>query len=147
MSCTLKSNLRGSRQRAVVAAIASLSLTLGCGGASSNMAPVKGKITLDGAPLKTGVVSTIPTAGRGAKGGINADGTFELGTNSENDGASVGLHKVAVLAFDKSAGQGAEAERGKPLVPDRYLSPESSGLTIDVKAGEENVVTLELTSP
>jgi hypothetical protein len=143
----MKSSLRRSRQATVAAVIVSLSLTLGCDGTSSNMAPVNGKITLDGAPLKTGVVSTIPLKGRGSKGGINPDGTFELGTDSVNDGASVGLHKVAVLAFDKSAGQGAEAERGKPLVPNRYLSPESSGLTIDVKAGEENVVTLELTSP
>jgi hypothetical protein len=31
-------------------------------------------------------------------------------------------------------------------VPQRYVSPDTSGLTIEVKAGEENAPVLELTS-
>src|SRR5690242_21590804 len=51
---------------------------VGCG-TKSPVAIVRGTVELDGKPLQSGVVTTIPTAGRGAHGEIR-DGNFELGT-------------------------------------------------------------------
>jgi hypothetical protein len=91
-------------------------------------------------------VGTIPEIGRGAHGDIQSDGTFELYTYSDGDGARIGTHKVGVAAYDKSGGRTPESEYGKLLVPQRYTNPETSGLTIDVtEDGRDNVV-LELSS-
>jgi len=120
----------------------------GCGTKTAPMAPVKGKVTLNGQPLTTGNVMTMPEAGRGARGLIGADGSFELNTYTKNDGALVGIHKVAVVAVDEAKGKkGPESGGTKLLTPDRYVNPEMSQLKIEVKAGETNSPTLELTSP
>lgn len=100
---------------------------------------------LDGKPLASGTISTIPAAGRGAKGVIE-NGEFELGTLGNNDGASPGVHQVEVVAREKTSG-GAESGMGKLLIPQRYTNANTSELTIDVKAGEVNTPTLKLTSP
>src|SRR5262245_32840897 len=72
----------------------------------SNVAPVRGKVTLDGKPLAQGMIATLPAAGRGASGTIQPDGSFELQTFGKNDGATIGLHKVAVVAYDAPANAG-----------------------------------------
>jgi hypothetical protein len=132
----------------LAATVAGLFLVVaaGCGPKRPPMAPVKGKVILDGQPLTKGNVSTVPDAGRGAHGDIQPDGTFELYTYRAKDGALVGKHKVAVAAYDASAGKGPESEYGKLLVPKHYTNYETSGLTIDVKDSEPNTPTLELTS-
>jgi hypothetical protein len=110
------------------------------------MAPVKGKVLLDGRPLATGNVGTIPAAGRGAHGDIQADGTFELYTYAKRDGALIGKHKVGVVAYDSTGPKGPESPYGKLLVPQRYTNPESSGFTIDVQSGGNDNVVLEMTT-
>jgi hypothetical protein len=120
----------------------------GCGPAGPDLAPVTGKVTLDGQPMTHGHVGTIPTVGRGAHGDIRPDGTFELHTYATGDGARVGPHKVGVAAYDASAPRGPESEYGKLLVPKHYTNPESSGLTIDVpEDGLDNVELKLVTAP
>jgi hypothetical protein len=109
---------------------------------------VSGKVTLDGQPMKHGHVGTIPSVGRGAHGDIQPDGTFELHTYANGDGARVGTHKVGVAAYDANAPRGPESEYGKLLVPKPYTNPETSGLTLDVPAdGLENVELKLTTAP
>jgi len=119
----------------------------GCSKKGPTIVPVQGRVLLNGQPLTTGSVITIPAAGRGAKGFIQPDGSFQLGTYTARDGAIVGPHRTAVVAYDRPANAGPESGNGKLLVPQRYVNPESSGLNIDVKAGEPNTPTIELTSP
>jgi hypothetical protein len=107
---------------------------------------VKGHVTLDGKPLKIGTVITIPDAGRGARGLIQPDGSFELGTYAKADGALLGTHHIGVVAYE-GANLGPESNDAKLIVPKRYTNPESSGLTIDVKADGNNAPELTLTSP
>jgi hypothetical protein len=122
-----------------------IGMFLGCGHRAA-VAPVKGKVLLDGRPLTTGVVNTLPSAGRGAHGEIQSDGSFQLHTFANNDGALIGDHKVAVAAYDPSAGRTPESPDGKLLVPSRYTNPETSKLKINVQpSGNDNVV-LELTT-
>jgi hypothetical protein len=122
------------------------SLCAGCGPKRPPMAPVRGKVLLDGRPLNTGNVGTIPTAGRGAHGDIQADGTFELYTYSKRDGALIGKHKVGIVAYDSTAPKGPESPYGKLLVPKRYTNPESSGFTIDVQPSGNDDVVFEMTT-
>ena len=117
----------------------------GCG-SKSPLATVRGKVELNGRPLASGNVMTLPKGGRGARAAI-LNGEFELGTFGKNDGALIGIHKVAVVAFEEGHSTGPEAKVGKLLVPERYTNPESSGLSIEVKADGPNEPVLELTSP
>lgn len=117
----------------------------GCGGSSNNLAEVTGKVTLDGKPLTTGSVMTMPEHGRGARGTIDSTGSFTLSTNELGSGASIGLHHIGVVAVEEAVNLSPEAPR-KSLIPTKYASPETSGLTIDVKQGEANEAVLELSS-
>jgi hypothetical protein len=119
-------------------------LSVGCGQKSS-LGTVRGTVTLDGKPLPSGNIVTLPDAGRGARGVIH-DGQFELGTEATSDGVVIGTHRVAISANEPGSGSGPEATAGKSLVPIRYSNPSTSGLTVEVKAGN-NTPELKLTSP
>ena len=118
---------------------------LGCGGSASDLTEVSGQVLLDGKPLATGSVITMPEHGRGANGKIDNEGRFALTSGEAGPGASIGLHHVAVVAVEESATFNPEAPR-KSLIPQKYASAETSGLTIDVKPGETMDVVLELSS-
>ena len=124
--------------------LAAIIVAIGCGGSGPTLAPVKGKVLLDGQPLTTGTVSTQPVAGRGANGVIQSDGTFTLSSGRE-PGALVGTHQVAVVAYEGAASSSPEAPQGKLLTPQRYATAATSGLSLEVTSGE-NTPTLELTS-
>lgn len=134
------------RAAAIAAALAM------CGGCSDGprLGSVEGIVTLDGRPVTNGKVLFQPAAGRGAEGIIQSDGSFAMATDGEGAGAHLGLHKVAIVAYEQ--GSSGRPEPGgprttlKPLVPERYLAPGTSGLTYEVKPGE-NRAEFALTSP
>jgi len=117
-----------------------LACLAGCG-SDSKLGSVDGVVRLDGKPLTTGTVRFVPTAGRAASGEIRSDGTFTLGTYGKTDGALVGTHQVAIIAVQTDPGAPTEGRlleanpKVKPLVPNRYMAPGTSGLTVDVKPG------------
>jgi hypothetical protein len=119
----------------------------GCNSGTPEVAIVRGKVMLNGKPLTTGQVATLPAVGKGANGLIQSDGSFELSTFGRGDGATIGTHKAIVVAYQQVADSGPESGDGKLLVPKRYVNPEKSGLQIEVKSGEVNELVLELTSP
>jgi hypothetical protein len=124
----------------VLAAVAWLT---GCGRPSYQLetAPVRGTVTLDGQPLPSGYVFVTTLRGRMAKGKIQPDGTFTLSTYSEGDGAQVGTQTVIVTPVPPD-----ERAQKRVPIPERYGRAGTSGLTIDVKPGAENVIELKLTT-
>ncbi len=75
-----------------------------------------------------------------ARGAIQPDGTFTLGTLSDSDGARIGPHKVSV----SYAGAGGpktpnfdapDRVTTKPKVPAYYAAGDTSGLTFEVNPG------------
>ena len=114
----------------LVAAIG-LGACWGCGSAGSStmaeLVPVKGKVTYKGEPVKQGTIIFEPDGyGRTARGKIQPDGTFVLGTNKEGDGAVRGSHRVAVV------GTGIKSPRD--AVAQKYKGVEGSGLSAEVDA-------------
>lgn len=98
---------------------------LGCG----DKVGLKGKVVFsdDGAPLTVGTVCfSTPTFQ--AKGDIDAQGNFTMGSIAEADGLPPGKYQVSII--------GAEREQegfGKEyLVAEKWCSPKNSGLTVDV---------------
>lgn len=78
-------------------AVVALLLTLpACGRSRPSVAPVSGRITLDGKPVTTGVVFFYPETGRPATGPIDTDGRYRLSTFTPTDGALPGSHRVVI---------------------------------------------------
>ena len=108
-------------------------LLSGCGGPV--MAPVKGKITCNGKPVKAAAVTFSPVpasegdkeAGKPATGFTEEDGTFVLSTFKTRDGAIVGQHKVLVMIDETNPAK----------------CPRETRITWEVKPGD-NVVEIEL---
>jgi hypothetical protein len=110
-------------------------------------APVVGKVTYRGKPVPTGTVMFTPEEGPAATGNIAPDGTYRLTTYREADGAVIGRHKVTITAL-QDMGNLLPEQRSPtppPLVPVKYLSAETSGLTAEVKPGVTNTIDFTLT--
>jgi hypothetical protein len=118
----------------------------GCTKSPYELAPVQGRVTIDGVPLTQGKVMFAPTArgdnvnpGKPAFGAIGPDGHFTLTTFKEGDGAVVGVHWVTVFGGDQPAAAGA-AKRAPAF--ERVTVPK----TQTVVAGEDNQIDVQLTS-
>ena len=110
------------------------------------MATVTGRVTYQGAPLpKAQVIFAPEDGGRIASGWTNDAGEFELGTFEQSDGAIVGQHRVAIVARGPhkplpkgeigSGLPGGDVQPGDPLIPQKFLSTETSELSREVASG------------
>lgn len=126
-----------------------LGLLAGCGskGAEYTVAPVKGKLTCQGQPVKGGQITFRPVQAVGGKTGITGkpataevkeDGTFVLSTYGKEDGAVVGKHEVSYLP----AVTGAQSYQEKPQ-PSPYAGRVPKPRQVEVKNGR-NEFTFEL---
>lgn len=119
----------------------------GCSGKEFDTYPVTGSITVNGSPLTTGSVTFVSTSGGPpATGEIGPDGRYTLTTEKPNDGATPGKYTVMVVAVADTSNRSPEdrSPLPPPVVPEKYLSTYTSGLTAEVKAGE-NVIDFPLT--
>ena len=112
-------------------------VALGCRhrGVDLPMAPVSGRVVYHGKPLGFGRVAFIHSSGQVAGAEIAADGTFTLT-------AYQGANRVSVECYDYQR-PGSKTQRSrmgddKSLIPDRYASYGTSGLTFEVKPGGDN---------
>jgi hypothetical protein len=125
-----------------------VAMLVGCGH-DGRLGRVHGTVRLDGRPVPSGTVRFVPDAGRGANGKIESDGTYALGTFGQSDGALLGPHKVAIVAYENGGEERPAYElrnqKMKPLVPEKYMSPGTSGLTFEVAPGD-NQADFELKS-
>ena len=141
-----------------MAALAALLILSGCGAKSGlDMVPIKGEVAYNGQPLTEGSVVYIPVdaAGRQATGKIQPDGTFQLTTREANDGAVVGEYKIVVHAvkepWEEMPSREEMERRGRQpiamtyLVPKRYATPDTSGLTDTVDSSHSGFKKIELT--
>ena len=127
-----------------------------CGPQNRPTYPVSGKVVFgDQTPLSTGgvvIMESIPDAGLpvGARGVINEDGTFEMGTFGERDGAVPGKHQVLIRAQRDTTGYPADyLERGmipRPVIDPRFEAYETSDLEATVTEGE-NTFTFVVERP
>lgn len=134
-----------------------IALTLvGCGG--SDTIQIKGKVLLDGKPLKEGQVTFVPdndkgTEGQLAVGTISESGEFSLYVGAQ-EGVKAGHYKVAVnckFQLDEGSSEsgdesgGGKSKKQRCPIPRKYFDISTSGLTQEVKEGEEEI-TLKLLS-
>ena len=126
-------------------------LAAGCGDPK-----VTGKVTFpDGTPLTTGQVM-FQKEGFVASGAIQKDGTYSAGKQKDGDGLPLGTYQVflaEVSIFGELSGrQGVQTSTGSvvfevaptvDLVPTKYMSASTSGLTVEVKRPTKFDITVE----
>lgn len=143
------------RRKAVFSAmlVVVVAATGGCSDAPYKLAPVHGTVTIDGRPMTSGKVMFAPIkngpgieAGKPAIGAIHDDGSFELSTYQDGDGAVVGEHWVTVFGADSHTVL-TQAEHSSS--PDNKI-PAFDRLNITekqlVKAGIANEINIALTT-
>jgi hypothetical protein len=133
----------GSPTRCLLAAVAAGLGLLGLTGCGSGYHPVHGKLVYadNEEPVKElanfEVIFTSEKLRKSARGTIQADGSFQLGTDKVNDGVVPGEYIVTLTQPFR------EPER--PYVGDRvvdasYEDPDKSDLRADVKAEKNDFV-------
>jgi hypothetical protein len=70
-------------------------LSVGCGGTEAPRRPIFGSVTVDGAPLQSGMISFFPTEGTGGPSAMTtiANGSYRFTTD---DGPYAGVHQVMI---------------------------------------------------
>ncbi|MBC7352006.1 MAG: carboxypeptidase regulatory-like domain-containing protein [Thermogutta sp.] len=137
-----------------------LLLVAGCGSKGPRLAPVKGKVTLDGQPLANAIVTFTPVAGGPASTGVtNSNGEYELACQLGR-GAVVGQHKIsvrsqpptqtaagAVSSDDPSYQYGGEDSSRAPVFQEKIPAKYNTNTTLvrEVKPGS-NEINLDLTT-
>lgn len=146
------------------AALLAVAMTAGCGGDSGpKTVPVTGVVIYKGQPVAEASVSFLGDGTTRPAVGITDDsGTFILTTSRSGDGAVPGKHAVTVsktveppkkeasggsISMEEAAlaaQKPAEESKTLYLVPEKYSMPDSSGLSVEVKEGEDNHFELKL---
>ena len=140
-----------------VASLALLVSLLGCSGSKGPAtAKVSGVVKYNGAPVDGATIVFSPVAGgRPATAVSDSQGHYDLSTYGDKDGAVPGDYKVTV---EKSKTEGEAPNltyeqinemqmRGEPipgqvtknLLPEKYISPATTELTVNVKSGTNDV--------
>ena len=123
--------------------VVATSLQSGCDNNPLGAIPIRGTVTYHGDPLKEGEVlyNPVESTGRRARGKIQPDGTFRLTTLEKDDGAVPGEYKISVIAYAPHPGEPTrtvESEQRDQIrerikrgyvIPEKYVDPETSGLT------------------
>lgn len=119
-----------------------VALLLGCG-SDNGLVPVRGTVLLDDKPLEgAAVMFQPPGSGVPATGVTDAKGEFELVTGTAK-GAAIGQNSISVVKQVNVASnrktEESEIVPMKMLTPAKYASPQTSGLSVEVKRGMEPV--------
>lgn len=137
----------------------------GCGSSGPALIPVKGVVTYEGRPLAGAKVAFIPE-GKGAiaMGSTDATGLYEIKTGAE-PGVIAGVSTVTVVMMEAGGTGGlpetmtpeqmqdmaiagtldkAMEKQNQSLIPEHYGTAKTSGLSKDVKSGENNEYNIEL---
>jgi hypothetical protein len=122
----------------------------GCRSGSAPLAPVRGKVSYRGQPLRSGAIVFAPDASRGTQGDlavaeIQPDGSYTLKTGNAS-GAVVGWHRVTVCSLLPAVAvpPGQPPPPPVALLPIRYHDPRLSGLSCEVKADQPNSIDFQL---
>lgn len=134
-----------------------LSAMIGCRDNRPPTYPAGGTVKFeDGNPVRMGFISFIPTkGGPSARGKLDTNGQFTLGTYTNNDGAIEGEHIVIItqptVPIDPKIARtlGPEHQEhasSKYIISRKYSSQERSDLRSNVSSTEKNYLELTVKS-
>lgn len=153
--------------RVLTSAVLTVSVA-GCGGGAFEVVPAGGSVQFNGAPVSVGSITMVPVAAAGAEPGkpakaeLRSDGTFELSTYGQFDGAIPGRHRVIYEGPEGEEGEEAEeaeeaeegesetetadpnARKARNTAKQRTALQVKAGTEVEVKSGSENRFVIEL---
>jgi len=132
-----------------------LMLVVGCGNGliPIKTAPVSGSATFDGKPLENYKVFFYCEASEAMEpstGLVGSDGTFKMTVRNPGDGVIVGMNKVWLTYDPPMPEQKAGMETAwnpppaKVKLPQKFMSGDTSGVTVEVSASGLTGYKLEL---
>jgi hypothetical protein len=135
------------------------SLSVGCGKSRPEIKgkmpvfPVKGKAVMDGQPMAGATIIFHPTedfpkgsAQQRPRAVVGDDGTFQVSTYDNNDGAPAGEYKVTISWKGDTEGLNNEQQAELPeKAPETVQHPRSSKLRVEVKNGDNSLPEWDLT--
>lgn len=133
-------------------AAALIAVSVGCDD-NPAVAPASGRVLYNGQPVPYGNVMFQPAQGQPAGAAIQPDGTFQMSTFAEYDGAIVGPHKVTVACYtsqrpsEKSKKAVGETTLGESLLPSHFAFFDQSGLTAEVPVEGTDALEFQLDGP
>jgi len=131
-----------------IALVSTCLFQTGCGGdetAAPELAPVKGKVMLDGNPLPDATVRFAPESnGAPSTGKTGPDGAFTLTYRDDTPGAAIGSHRVTVTIGgptpEQEAALKASAEGDGGTLPPTDIAPlKTHNETITVADGDNDI--------
>ena len=125
---------------------ACLLLLIGCSSDRIPTYPTRGQVLFpDGSPVRTGVIELKSLEhDLNARGNIARDGSFTLGTYTDNDGAVAGKHQAIVMQFLASdSGPEIQHEHGDPVDP-RFADYTTSALEFEIQPTSVNRLEVQV---
>jgi hypothetical protein len=131
-----------------LAALVTGAASSGCSTSEFDLAPVAGRVTIDGQPFTQGKVMFAPIAvgesrqaGRPALGRLGPDGAFSLSTYEQDDGAVVGEHWVTVIYNEPKdpAQAGPKPGFSRVSVPEKVTVAAEKDNRIDIALTREMI--------
>lgn len=117
---------------------------VGC--SNSELVPLTGKVTLDGAPLPIAIITFMNVSnGPSGYGSMEGNGEYFAKTGSQS-GLMPGDYRISVVAYQpEKVVDRTHAKPMKVIAPERYANPETSGFRYTLKPSGGNF-DMELTS-
>jgi hypothetical protein len=128
--------IRPARAGWLAAAVLAGAAATGCGGGSGGTGSVAGTVTHAGSPVRGGNLNLISKAGSATQAKIDDDGTFKA------DGRLPAGDYAAYVTPPEAepAPPGTKAPAPKKFgVPPKFQSPTTSGVTVSVKGGSNDL--------
>lgn len=115
-------------------------LLLGCDGNAIATYPVSGRVLFsDGTPVTFGSVEFYHGEhDLTSRGSIQQDGSFQLGTFEDGDGAPAGEHQAVVTQLIMNGQSGVTPHEHGRHIDDRFSEYGASNLSYEVSADGEN---------
>jgi hypothetical protein len=142
---------RNNRRGVIALLVCALPVAIGCGQAKKPLGVVAGHFTIAGKPISFGTVVFQNSNGLGSTATLYEDGSYQIKTYKET-GVVPGKYLVAirpdvVVKVDRMAGP--IMPRRQPTataspIPQRYQSVATSGLTAEVKEGDNPPFNFDL---
>jgi hypothetical protein len=119
------------RQAPQVAFAILITLAAGC---EVQYATVKGRVTLDGKPLKGAAVGFYPPQGRGSHGETDADGRYELRYTHAKAGVPPGKCVVRITTADANTPERLPARYHEQTELSEEVKPTGNVFNFDLKS-------------
>ena len=122
-------------------------LPMACSRSATGVYPVRGEVFFNGQPASGAVVHFHPLDKEEcspAFAEVEEDGSFQLSTFANYDGAEAGEYVVTINWRDVTPVEGDETIVGTDRLGERYSKPQTSKLKVTVVAGENVVPRFDL---